>query len=105
MSETFPWRLIHYLRLLNGSVKAREARQRLERARHTQPLYDTVRAVRNLEVALRCMFEASRHGGDRPPGKRMHVSTADLVKGGASDPGLERKLHGMRVETEKAEQV
>ncbi len=32
-----------------------------EQARHWAPLFDTVRAVRNLEMALRLMWEAHLH--------------------------------------------
>ena len=76
----------------------------LERARSTAPLFDTVRAVRNLEKAVRCMFEAAMQG-DRPPGRRMHVTTVDAGVGGSSEPALERRLHGLRVETSTAEEV
>ena len=84
---------------------SRQIRKRLEQARATHPLYDTVRAVRNLEVALRCMFEASREAAGRPPGKNMHIATNDVGKGGDYEPELDKKLHGMRVDTSHAEVV
>ena len=51
------------------------------------------------------MFEASREAAGRPPGKNMHIATNDVGKGGDYEPELDKKLHGMRVDTSHAEVV
>jgi predicted O-linked N-acetylglucosamine transferase (SPINDLY family) len=95
----------------------RRLRQSMEEARHTAALFDTVRAVRNLEVALRLMWEAHAAAAAGLRGRpRPHIISRDVgpksagrgvagQAGGAGDDALEARLFGMRVDTSKAEQT
>lgn len=91
----------------------RRLRGDLQEARHVAPLFDTVRAVRNLEIALRLMWEAHaagvRGGGGR---ERPHLVSGDVgpisgrsAAGGQARDALEQRLFGMRVETSQVEKV
>ncbi|KAJ1489632.1 glycosyl transferase family 41-domain-containing protein [Baffinella frigidus] len=93
----------------------RRHRRRLEANRWREPLYDTVRAVRNFEVSLQLMWEVSRDAGEAGAGvaegrRAPHlVSTDTGVGGGAGVWGgpleLQAKLHALKVESSSVEKV
>jgi len=68
-------------------------RNKFAEARHTMPLFDTVKGVRNLEVALRLTLEAVEG--------RFHVISSHAR--GGREPDVEAKLLSLRVDTEQAE--
>ena len=97
----------------------RRLRADLQQSRHVAPLFDTVRAVRNLEIALRLMWEAHAAGAEGGGGReRPHLVSGDggpvsAAAGGGSAgraagaerDALEHRLFSMRVETAHAEKV
>jgi protein O-GlcNAc transferase len=98
------------LALARAPLRRRALRRALERARRAAPLFDTVRAVRNLETALRAVWDAHAAAattGRRRGGKGLFgVVTTDV--GRRADAGraaLEARLAGLRVESAAAERV
>jgi predicted O-linked N-acetylglucosamine transferase (SPINDLY family) len=59
-----------------GRAELHELRENLVRSRLTHPLFDAPRWVRNWEVALQAMWEASASGKGR---KRPHIVVHDPV--------------------------
>jgi predicted O-linked N-acetylglucosamine transferase (SPINDLY family) len=110
------------LRLAAAPRRRRALRRRLERARAAAPLFDTVRAVRNLEAALRAVWDShaaaaagttragkTRAGSGRAgpgAGRAYAVATADV--GRRADAGraeLDAQLARLRVESAAAEKL
>lgn len=77
-----------------------ELRRGLWEARETEALFDTIRGVRNLEVALRLAVEAE---GTRFRGRRFHVVSCEAGGTPRRDEALEGRLRGLRVDTAELE--
>ena len=109
--------------LIKHPARLSRLREAMAQARHTAPLFDTVRAVRNLEASLRLMWDVHAaqavgvrgrlrphivsvdvgpfSAGSMPPAKRGGLAAG--MAGGRGDEALETKLYGMRVDTSQAE--
>ena len=108
-------------RLMKRPRQLRRLRLAMQNARHSAPLFDTVRGVRNLEISLRLLWEAhvadtsgsgGRHrphiiAGDVGPisATQPYLASPRAQQGRAERDALEAKLFAMRVETTDAESV